>query len=202
MAGGDGDAAVELRLRRRGEELIDRVATIPPLDLQAELGALQAAAQSAEAVGALRHGAAMAFVADVVDALVVRGAWWFAPAVPDLDVTRLYDAAVGGGRPQLRRVVGVAARLDDAAVTSVELWSNRAVARVVSRWGAIEPSHVVGAAGVDERRLALRVSAGPAVTVDLAGGVAAREVPGTVVPATVERHLDVLGAAGGGPGAA
>jgi hypothetical protein len=185
--------AAELRLRLRVEDLLALHREAPAADVVVALDALEAAALALVGAGVVERARGTAIVAEAVDALVARGAAWLAPAVPDLDVTRLYDATAGGGRPQLRRVVGVATTLVHGTITSVELWSDRAVARVVDAVGGVGPSHVVGAAGVDDRRLDLREGGGGGVvSVDLAGGRLVREVPGTIVEATVDRHLDAL----------
>lgn len=185
-------AAAELRLRLRVEELLALHREAPAADVVEALDALEAAALALVGAGVVDAAHGHAIVAEAVDALVARGASWLAPALPDLDVTRLYEATAGGGRPQLRRVVGVATTLPTGTITSVELWSDRAVARVVDADGAVAASHVVGAAGVDDRRLDLRDGAGGVVSVDLAGGRVVREVPGVLVPADVARHLDAL----------
>ena len=156
------------------------------------LDALEAAALAAVRAGVVPAPTGVALVADVVDALVVRGAGWLMPMMPDLDVARLYEAASGGRTPTLSRVVPVATSLDHGTITSVELWSDRMVARVVGPGGAIRPSHVVGAAASDDRRLDLRDSSGGVVTVGLSGGRPARESPGEVVAATVDGHLEGL----------
>jgi hypothetical protein len=186
-------AAAELRLRLRVEELLlAHRAGSPPAEVASALDALDAASGALVATGLLEPRRGAAVVAETVDALVARGAHWLEPQSPDLDVTRLYDAASGGGRPRLRRVVGVATTLASGTITSVELWSDRAVARVVDGAGRIAPSYVVGAAGVDDRRLDVRDGAGGVVSVDLSSGRLVREVPGTVVPASVARYLDAL----------
>jgi hypothetical protein len=51
---------------------------------------------------------------------------------------------------------------------------------------------VVGAAGVDDRRLDLRDARGGVVAGELAGGRAAREAPGEVTPSSAARHLDAV----------
>jgi len=181
-------SAAELELRLRAEELVALAAFGPVAEVMAELDAFEAAASALEGCGILPPERSTALVSDVVDALVVRGAAWLAPVVPVLDVTRLYDTAAGGRQPLLRRVVPVMSTLGPATVTSVELWSDRAVARMVAR-GAIAPSHVVGAAGVDDRRLELRDASGAAVGVDLTLGRAARESPGEMVAPAVHDHL-------------
>lgn len=184
-------AAAELELRLRAEELVALGAFGPVAEVMAELDAFQAAASALEGGGVLPPERSTALVSEVVDALVVRGAGWLTPVVPALDVTRLYDTAAGGRQPILRRVVPVLATLGPATVTTVELWSDRAVARMVAG-AAIVASHVVGAAGVDDRRLELRDPAGDAVDVDLTAGRAAREAPGEVHRATVEVHLEAV----------
>lgn len=184
-------AAAELRLRWRAEDLVALAAHAPAPDVAAELDAFEAAAMALEAVGGVPAERSLALVGEVVDALVVRGASsWLAPTVPVLDITRLYDATAGARGPQLRRVVPVAASLDHGTVTSVELWSDRAVARLVGPDGSVAPSHVVGSAGVDDRRLDLRDASGGAIAVDLTGGRAQREAPGIVVSTSVDRYLD------------
>jgi hypothetical protein len=182
-------AAAEHRLRLRAEEVVALAAFGPPVEVMAELATFEAAAFALCGAGVLPPGRSTDLVSDVVDALVVRGASWLAPAVPALDPTRLYDASAGGQGPQLRRVVAVGARLDHGTLTSVELWSDRAVARLVGPDGEILPSHVVGAAGVDDRRLELRDAAGGSVGVDLTEGRPVRESPGRVEPSSVDRHL-------------
>lgn len=181
--------AVELELRLRAEEVVALAAFGPVAEVMAELEAFDAAASAAEGCGLLPAARSTALVAEVVDALVVRGATWLAPVVPALDVSRLYDVAVAGRQPLLRRVLPVAATVGEDTITSVELWSDRAVARVVDRDGEVAASHVAGAAGVDDRRLDLRDGAGGALGIDLGGGRVARESPGRVVASSVERHL-------------
>lgn len=185
-------ARLELDLRLRAEELVALAAFGPVAEVMAELDGLEAAAAALEASGLLPSDRSIAIVGEVVDALVVRGATWLAPVVPDLDVARLYDVAAGGRQPLLRRVVPVVATIGAGTVTTVELWSDRAAARVVGRDGTILPSHVVGAAGVDDRRLELRDPSGAAIGVDLTSGRIAREAPGVVEPSSVERHLDAV----------
>lgn len=185
-------AAAELRLRLRAEEVVALAAFGPPVEVMAELASFETAAGVLCGAGVLPPDRSTALVAEVVDALVVRGASWLTPAVPALDPTRLYDASAGGHGPQLRRVVAVGARLDQSLITSVELWSDRAVARLVGSDGAVLPSYVVGAAGVDDRRLELRDSAGGTVGVDLGGGRGVRESPGRVEASSVERHLGAV----------
>ena len=187
------EAAAERRLRLRAEDVIALAAPAPVADVAAELDAFAAAASALEAAGVLPADRSPALVSEVVDALVVRGASaWLSPTVPVLDVTRLYDATAGAQGPLLRRVVPVAAPLDGGTVTSVELWSDRAVARVVDADGAVGASHVVGAAGVDDRRVELRGASGGVVAVDLAGGRAAREDPGVVVAGAAGRTVEAL----------
>lgn len=185
-------AAAEHRLRLRAEEVVALAAFGPPIEVMAELTSFETTAGALCGAGVLPPDRSTALVAEVVDALVVRGATWLTPAVPALDPTRLYDASAGGHGPRLRRVVAVGARLDQSTITSVELWSDRAVARLVGPDGAVRPSYVVGAAGVDDRRLELRDSAGGTVGVDLGGGRAVRESPGRVEASSVERHLGAV----------
>lgn len=183
-------AQLELELRLRAEELVALAAFGPVADVLGELDAFEAAASALEGCGVLPPERSTVLVAEVVDALVVRGAGWLAPVVPALDVARLYEAAAGGRQPLLRRVVPVVATLGSGTITSVELWSDRAVARLVGGGGEVLPSHVVGAAGVDDRRLELRGPSGAAVGIDLTTGRAARESPGDVVRSSVGRHLE------------
>lgn len=185
-------AAAEHRLRLRAEEVVALAAFGPPVEVMAELASFETTAGALCGAGVLPPERSTGLVAEVVDALVVRGASWLTPAVPALDPTRLYDASAGGHGPRLRRVVAVGARLDHGTITSVELWSDRAVARLVGRGGAVLPSYVVGAAGVDDRRLDLRDSAGGTVGVDLGGGRPVRESPGRVEGSSVDRHLDAV----------
>ena len=185
-------ARLELDLRLRAEELVALAAFGPVVEVMAELEAFEAAAAALESSGLLPPERSTALVGEVVDALVVRGAGWLAAVVPALDVARLYEVAAGGRQPLLRRVVPVVATLGSGTVTTVELWSDRAVARVVGQDGAILASHVVGAAGVDDRRLELRDPSGAAVGVDLTSGRVAREAPGVVEASSVERHLEAV----------
>lgn len=183
--------AAELELRLRAEELVALAPFGPVAEVVAELDAFEAAAAALEGGGLLPPERSTALVSEVVDALVVRGAAWLAPVVPLLDVSRLYDTAAGARQPLLRRVVPVLAPLGPATVTSVELWSDRAVARMVAG-DEVAASHVVGAAGVDDRRLQLRDASGAAVAVDLLGGRVARESPGAVEPPSIDRYLAAL----------
>lgn len=185
-------AAAEHRLRLRAEEVVALAAFGPPVEVMAELASFETAARALAGAGVLPGERSTDLVSEVVDALVVRGATWLAPAVPALDPTRLYDASAGGHGPRLRRVVAVGASLDHGTITSVELWSDRAVARLVGADGAVLPSHVVGAAGVDDRRLDLRDATGGTVGVDLTGGRPVRESPGRVEPSSVDRHLGAV----------
>lgn len=182
-------AAAEHRLRLRAEEVVALAAFGPPVDVMAELASFETAAGALCGAGVLPPERSTGLVSEVVDALVVRGASWLAPAIPALDPTRLYDASAGGHGPRLRRVVAVGESLDQGTITSVELWSDRAVARLVGPDGEVLPSYVVGAAGVDDRRLDLRDAVGGTVGVDLSGGRPVRESPGRVESSSVARYL-------------
>lgn len=191
MATVDASSA-ELELRLRAEELVALAAFGPVAEVMAELDAFDAAASALAGSGILPPERSTALVGEVVDALVVRGASWLAPIVPALDVTRLYDTAAGGRQPLLRRVAPVLAPLGSGTITSLELWSDRAVARMIGPDGVVVPSHVVGAAGVGDRRLELRDPSGAAVAVDLTTGRVARESPGEVVRSSVGQHLEAV----------
>jgi hypothetical protein len=119
----------------------------------------------------------------------------------DLDVRRLYDLAAGAARPRLQRVVAVAA----GAVTSVDLWDDRAEARVVGPDGEVRPSLHLDAVPLDDRSLSFRDEGGATMEVDLTRGRPAseggtsRRIDGAEHLTAVERHA--VGAARRDPSA-
>ncbi|MDQ3108133.1 MAG: hypothetical protein M3Q68_10060 [Actinomycetota bacterium] len=185
-------AEVEHRLRLHAESVVSAVGHEPVLDTVRRMDGFEAATLALVGIGALTSEAGTALVTDVVDALVVRGASWLVPTLPQLDPARLYAAAAGDGRPVLRAVVPVDAALSDGRVTSAELWSDRAVARVVAADGSVAPSYLVGAAGVDDRRLELRDASGASVTVELDDGVRATDVAPLTTETSPSRYLDAV----------
>ena len=156
----------ERALRLGAEELI---AGFGDLGIEEAMGALadvEAVASALAATGVMDVDAAAALVADTVDALAVRGASWVEPTAVDLDVRRLYDLATGAPRPRLRRVVPVAS----GTLTSVDLWDDRAEARVAGG-----PSLHLDDVPVGDHRLELRDEGGATVAIDLSRGRAASE---------------------------
>ncbi len=185
-------AEAEYRLRLHAESVTSAVGHEPVLDTVRRMDGFEAAVLALVGIGALSSDAGTALVSDVVDALVVRGASWLVPTRPQLDPTRLYAAAAGDGRPVLHAVVSVDAALGGVRVTSAELWSDRTVARVVGVDGSVAPSLLVGATGVDDRRLEIRDASGASVTVELDDGVRATEVVPVTTETSPSRYIDAV----------
>ena len=177
------DAEVALRLRI--EALIAGHAELDVDEAAGALADVEAVATALAATGAMAADIAASLVADTVDALVVRGASWVEPTAVDLDVRRLYDLAAGVPRPRLRRVVAVPG---GGALTSVDLWDDRAEVRVVAG-----PSLHLDAVRPEDRRLELRDDGGNLVAVDVTGGRAGSEggTVGSVAAAEYLARLEV-----------
>lgn len=140
------------------------------------LADLEAVASALAATGAVDAERARRLVADTADALAVRGATWLEPSAVDLDVRRLYALAAGTPRPRLQGVVAVAL----GAITSIDLWEDRAEARTVGERLHLDP------VGAGDQWLELADEGGGTVTVDLSARRATWR-------GGRERHVDVAG---------
>lgn len=123
----DRGALGESRLRSMAEDVVV-TATAPVHEAMEALEELSDAAAALVGTGSVESDVADGIVSETIDALVVRGAEWIAPAVPDLDVEVLVAAARTGPTPELWRIVP-SARAGAGEVASVELWSDRCVVR-------------------------------------------------------------------------
>lgn len=156
----------------------------------AGLGAFEAAAAAASRVGAVTPEDVERLIDDVVDALVIRGAPWLEPAIPDLDPRSLYDLASVGDRPTLGRVVAIGARLGDVVATSVELWSDRTVVRTRFVDGSMSDD-LAAEPATGDRSFEVRGPSGETVGVDLRHGVASDDVAGSVSVRVAEADDDL-----------
>lgn len=123
----DGGSSGERRLRWLAEAVVTG-ATGPALEGMAAFEELDEAAAALIGCGLISPGIADGIVSETVDALVVRGVEWLAPALPDLDVHSLVAASTEVDRPELRRVA-VSSHVRTGGVASVELWSDRTIVR-------------------------------------------------------------------------
>ena len=185
-AGGSASAGdPELALRLRVEALIEGAASLRVEEAMAALADVESVAAALAATGAIAPEDASTLVAAAVDALVVRGAAWVEPAAADLDVRRLYDVAAGAPRPQLRAVVGAGVPTAAGLVTTIDLWADRAEARLAGPGGVVLPSLHLDAVGPGEDRLVLRDDDAGEVVVELTSARATSE-GGTVRPGPVD----------------
>jgi hypothetical protein len=181
----------ERLLRERAEDLIAVGNELPIAEAVAALVDLESAALALAGAGLVDHTVALAVVVAAVDALAVRGAAWVEPASLDLDVAALHRAVSAAPRTRLLRVVPVGATVGASTVTSLELWDDRAEARVVGHDGSVLSSHHLDAVGPDERFLS--VSDGrDLVGVDPRGGVAAAPIEESAVEVDGAVYLDRL----------
>lgn len=125
----DGGSPAEHRLRSLAEVVVAGPVA-PALVAIAAFEELDEAAAALTGCGLIAPEIADRIVSETVDALVVRGVEWIAPALPDLDVHSLVASATAHARPVLRRVaVSSPSRVHTGAVASVELWSDRSIVR-------------------------------------------------------------------------
>jgi hypothetical protein len=155
-------------------------------------------ARSLVGIGLLDPHAAQSALVEVEDALLVRGASWVDATVPDMpDLTALHEAAAGGGRASLVRVlpVGTTLRGTDHAertVASVEIWTDRAVVRHADEVGAPGWWEFTPPPDATEQALVVQVAPGRTARVELAGAAELRTLAVRRGPVDPGTYLDRL----------
>lgn len=188
----DREALAERRLRSLAETVV-AIATAPVQQGMEALEGLVDAAAALVGAGSLGWPIADGLVSETIDALVVRGAEWIAPAVPDLDAESLVVAGTTGPSPELNKVVA-SAQASAGEVATVELWSDRCMVRFFdsagnARAGAPAPLRELPAIGGDQRHLEVQWETLEHTQLSLEGGRNAEPVEANGHPIEPSEYL-------------
>lgn len=188
----DREALAERRLRSLAESVV-ATATAPVHEGMEALEGLSDAAAALVGAGSLGWAAAEEIVSETIDALVVRGADWIAPAVPELDAGCLVTAGTAGASSELNKVVA-SARASAGEVASVELWSDRCIVRFFdsagpARMGAPAPLRELPAIDGDLRDLEVQWETFEHTQMSLESGRSTEEVEARGHPIDPSEYL-------------
>lgn len=188
----DREVLAERRLRSAAETVVATAAAPVHEGMEALEGLVDAAA-ALVGTGSLEWGIAEGVVSETIDALVVRGAQWLAPAVPELDAESLVVAGTTGPSPELNKVVA-SAQASAGEVASVELWSDRCIVRFfgsagIARMGAPAPLRELPPIDGDQRHLEVQWETLERTQMSLEGGRNAGQVEANGHPIEPSEYL-------------
>lgn len=185
-------------LRLRAEEIIEQAVAPSAPGSQPERAVagfrhLVGAAMALHGAGLIAAPEADAVIAEAADALAVRGVDWLLTGLGAPELTQLHHTAGPGPPERLQRVVAVgrtlspqpapgraprpARRPEEAAevslvLTSVEVWADRGIVRLVDGGGAASDWELWPAPGPQDMAMTVELTLGRPVDVVLAEGAA------------------------------
>jgi hypothetical protein len=187
----------EVYLRLRAEELIAD-ANRPAYELLEGLGAFSETAHALVGAGLLAADVAQRVTIETADALVVRGATWIDPSLPELPSDEQLHAAVAGpGDQTLRQVVPIGTTLetsegDRRTVTTMEVWADSGIVRYADEVGGAGAFTFMPPPDNSEQSLVMQISPGRSVSIDFARGAPVRDASVRTGPANPALYLERL----------